>query len=80
MLRLSTTILADQELLGDPEDERKAVHKFLRVLPSEYRQMALNLFWIFFLKRGKRFAFILIQEEQKQGALSHEKSKKVQPQ
>jgi hypothetical protein len=31
-LRL-TTILADLEILDDPEDERKAVRKFLRVLP-----------------------------------------------
>lgn len=41
-LRLST-ILSDLELLGDPEDERKAVRKFLRVLPRKYRQMASSI-------------------------------------
>jgi transposase InsO family protein len=41
-LRLST-ILADLEILGDPEDEHKAVRKFLRVLPRKYRQMASSI-------------------------------------
>jgi len=41
-LRLST-ILADLEMLDDPEDERKALRKFLRVLPRKYRQMASSI-------------------------------------
>jgi hypothetical protein len=41
-LRLSTT-LSDLEMLEDPEDERKAVRKFLRVLPRKYRQMASSI-------------------------------------
>lgn len=41
-LRLST-ILSDLEMLGDPEDERKAVRKFLRVLPRKYRSMANSI-------------------------------------
>jgi hypothetical protein len=41
-LRLST-ILSNLEMLGDPEDERKAVRKFLRVLPRKYREMASSI-------------------------------------
>ncbi|KAK1650424.1 hypothetical protein QYE76_068229 [Lolium multiflorum] len=38
-----STILSDLEMLGDPEDEGKAVRKFLRVLPHNYRHMALSI-------------------------------------
>jgi hypothetical protein len=41
-LRLST-ILSDLEMLGDPEDEGKAVRKFLRVLPRKFRHMASSI-------------------------------------
>jgi hypothetical protein len=41
-LRLST-ILSDLEMLRDPEDEHKAVRKFLCVLPYKYRQMASSI-------------------------------------
>lgn len=39
-LRL-TGIVNDLELYGDPVTEHKAVQKFLRSVPSKYRQMAM---------------------------------------
>jgi hypothetical protein len=41
-LRLST-ILSDLEMLGDPEDERKAVCKFLHMLPRKYCMLRLSI-------------------------------------
>jgi hypothetical protein len=41
-LRLST-ILSDLEMLGDPENEPKAMMNFVRVLPRKYRQMASSI-------------------------------------